>query len=126
MARIVFETNLGVNAFPLNTANDEFKGFDVSDKDIGGLQVVWSGATSSDAFTSKGKFDVQISNDGLNWNTLKDTVNADVSIEIGVAAGNTHIRLITIDFKWIRLKWTKNNSTGGTAKCFGIFKAQGF
>lgn len=126
MARITFETNLNVENFPLSSSSDEFKGFDVSDKDIGGLQLVWKNATSSDNFATKGQFDVQISNDGLNWNTLVDSNNTEVVIAVGAANGNVHVRLITIDFKWIRLKWTKNNSTGGTAKCFGLFKAQGF
>lgn len=125
MAKYLLESSLGVDGFVLSGVSSVAEGVSVNTYHLGSIQIVWVGATSSDVFTSKGKFEIQISNDAINWNTLKDTDNNDVDVEVGAATGNVHVRLITIDFKWIRLKWTKNNSTGGTAKCFAIFKTQG-
>lgn len=125
MAKYLLESSLGVDGFVLSGVDSVAEGVAVNTYQIGSVQIVWKSATSSDVFTSKGTFDIQISNDAINWNTLKDTNNADVNVEIGSANGNVHVRLITIDFKWIRLKWVKNNSTGGTAKCFAVFKTQG-
>lgn len=115
------QSNLGVNGFDLSKASAVSVGdpFPLENFSTGSIQITWSGATSSDAFTSLGTFEFKVSNDNVNWFTL----STPATITINAATGSKLFTLpVSLPYTYGKLEWTKNNSTGGTAKCFAIFK----
>lgn len=85
--------NSSVNGTPL----------DVSNVDNVGVQIVW---TSTSSLT--GQFDVQASNDKVNW----DTLPVDNEITTGGASGHGLYNLNEIPFNWIRVIYTSTSGTG--------------
>ncbi len=111
-----------VNDNPFGTATKTFdlsgatgqetKPIDVRKFTIASLQLRYVGATSSDSFVSKGTFTVQGSNDGVKWN---DVDTSAVTATVDAAAGSALKINIKLSFVFIRIIWTKNNNTAGTA-----------
>lgn len=119
-------TDLGIHAFDLNSASDDtMQGIDVSYYNQGSLHVVWNGATSSDGFTSQGEFAVETSNNRTDWEQLMDSAGSAVVIPIDSSDGHVLVRKMYVDWAYIRFNWTQNNSSGGSATCYGIFKKIG-
>lgn len=120
-------SNVGLDKFDLSSADNALMvGEKVLHYDIGSLDVVWSGATSSDGFTSKGQFAVETSNNKVDWEPLVDSTLTPVVIRINAASGHVLVRrMLYMEWAYIRFNWTKNNSTGGSATCYGIFKHMG-
>lgn len=117
------ETNVGIRSFDLNNSDDSaMQGVDVTYYNQGSMHVVWSGATSSDGFTMQGQLAVETSNNRADWEQLVDSTGTAVTIPINMASGHVLIRKMYVDWKFIRFNWTKNNSTGGQATCYGVFK----
>jgi hypothetical protein len=110
------ESNLGVNAFALDTADTSMSVTDVSKYRAGSLEISWSGATSSDAFATPGYFTVLIGNTASPSTT-------EATIYVSAASGSYLYRGLDIDFKNIQISWTKANSTGGSATITTHFKA---
>ncbi len=102
------DSALGISSFNLNSANTTKTAVDLSKYVRGSIQIDWSGATSSDTFTSLGTFNVLIGNTSSPSAVL-------TTITIGAASGSFMYRPEDINFKYIAIQWVKNNSTGGTA-----------
>ena len=66
----VTNPNLGISAFDLSGANSNQASVDLNSYVSGSIQLVWTGATSSDAFVTPGQFEIEVSNDNTNWETL--------------------------------------------------------
>lgn len=117
------EPKFGLENFSLNnSSNDNIKEEDVGNFLRGSIQLDWINATSSDAFLTPGVFAVYVSNNRQKWQQLLDSTGTPVTIPINAANGTTLVRRIIVDFHFIKLAWTKNNSTGGIVKCTSIFK----
>lgn len=114
-------TDFNILAFDLSTIDTDFAGVDAGLYVRGSIQVVWSGATSSDAFATPGVFKAQISNDGSTWEDLMDGA-VPTTVDIAAASGSTMFRKINFDFRYMRFTWDKNGITAGTADCFGVLK----
>ncbi len=108
-------SDLGVTSYNLNQIDEIFSSLDVMIYRGGSLQASWTGATSSDAFVTPGQFEIEVSNDNTNWETL-------LTISVDSAARSELNRGILIDFRYIRASWTQNASTGGAANIILITK----
>lgn len=108
--------NLGISAFDLSGANSNQSSVDLNTYITGSIQLVWTGATSSDAFVTPGIIAVEVSNNDSNWESL-------ISYSISAASGQVLSRAISVDFRYIRTTWTKNASTAGSATISTTFKS---
>ncbi len=111
----VLNSALGISAFSLATADVTQTAVDISTYVRGSIEITWSGATSSDAFVSQGAFDVLIGNTSSPTAIL-------TTISIGAASGSFLYRGLDADMRYIAIKWTKNNSTAGSATISATFK----
>ncbi len=112
----VTNPNLGISAFDLSGANSNQASVELNSYVSGSIQLVWTGATSSDAFVTPGVITVEVSNNNSNWESL-------ISYEISSASGQVMSRGIAVDFRYMRTTWLLNASTAGTANITSAFKA---
>lgn len=124
MARDKKLDNLNVVNFDASGANRLFEYVDVDFQNLASFQLSWEGATSSDSFTSKGTITIEQSNDRENWFPLMDSAGtpAAVALAIGAARGGAFVANVKVSCKFLQAKWTKNNSTAGTATLYAMFK----
>ena len=119
MGVLKFTTDLNVAAFSLATVSQVFESKPIENFSTGSYQIDWFGATSSDGFTSMGTFEFEVSNDNKTFFPL----TTPATLTVSAAAGSKLFTLpVSLPYVYGRLKWTKNNSTAGTATCKAIFK----
>lgn len=92
---------------------------DVALYNVISIQLIWAGLTG----TLDGKVTVEVSNDGVNWDTKKIGV-ANAEIQVSGAAGNDTISITDSTERYYRANWAHTGVTGGTINCFIVAKGQ--
>lgn len=103
MARLITRKWIALDAVSM-ASNQTSSSTDLAFKDKGRAYAVWSGATNL-----TGTLDVQISNDNVTWRTI-----TAVTIPLDSASGSHEIVLPSMDFNYLRFKYTAGTENSGS------------
>ena len=83
------------------------------------IQLVWAGLTG----TIDGTLTVEVSDDGVAWDTKKLTGGSNGVITVAGAAANDTLSFDqNLNERYLRANWAKNGVTGGTVTCLATAK----
>ena len=91
---------------------------DLSLYNVASVQLTWIGLTG----TPNGVLTVEVSDDGVNWDTKKLSSGSDATITVSGAAGTDVLSIENVTEKFYRTKWAKTGVTGGTIACLIMAK----